>query len=191
MQSEQINVEYFFRLLYELIYGTRAPLDFTSLQSFVAYLWLWVIVIGYTLSIVAFVVVIYSLVKIFDIRKREAAYFGTLLLAPETAGSMNPRWQHIQSLMEEGTASAWREAITEADIMLDDMLTRQGYVGDGVGEKLRSVEPSDFNTLNDAWEAHKVRNRIAHEGSAYDLSDTLAQRTLARYEAVFREFSAI
>ena len=75
--------------------------------------------------------------------------------------------------------------------MLDDMLTKQGYDGEGVGEKLKSVESSDFNTLNEAWEAHKVRNQIAHQGSAFDLSDTLARRTIAQYEAVFREFRAI
>jgi hypothetical protein len=70
-------------------------------------------------------------------------------------------------------------------------LTRQGYIGDGVGEKLKSIEPSEFGTLADAWEAHKVRNQIAHEGSAFNLSESLAHRTIARYESVFREFKAI
>jgi hypothetical protein len=71
------------------------------------------------------------------------------------------------------------------------MLSRQGYSGESIGEKLKSVETADFNTLSDAWEAHKVRNQIAHEGSAFNLSDSLARRTLAHYEAVFREFELI
>ncbi|MEK7515888.1 MAG: hypothetical protein AAB555_03145, partial [Patescibacteria group bacterium] len=79
----------------------------------------------------------------------------------------------------------------EADIMLEDVLARNGYVGDGVGEKLKAVELSDLNTLNDAWEAHKVRNQIAHEGSAFNLSEDLALRTISRYGAVFRELDVI
>ena len=75
--------------------------------------------------------------------------------------------------------------------MLDDSLARRGYTGAGVGEKLMQVERTDLATLNDAWEAHKVRNQIAHEGSAFDISETLASRTIARYQAVFRELGAI
>lgn len=191
MRAEQINVEYFFRLLYNLIYGSHVALNYTSFQAMIASVWLWIVGIGYTLSVAGLFVIIYTMVRLFELRRREEEYYGTLLLAPETAGALNPRWQHIQSLMDGASPSEWREAIVEADIMLDDMLTRQRYTGEGVGEKLKSVEPSDFNTLNDAWEAHKVRNQIAHEGSSFDLSETLAHRTIARYEAVFREFKAI
>ena len=98
---------------------------------------------------------------------------------------------HIESLANGTSASEWREAIIEADIMLDDVLARQGYVGDGVGEKLKAAEPENFRTLQDAWEAHKVRNQIAHEGSAFNLSESLMRRTIGRFESVFREFKAI
>jgi hypothetical protein len=75
--------------------------------------------------------------------------------------------------------------------MLDDMLTKHGYTGDGVGEKLKSADRINFSTLEDAWEAHKVRNQIAHEGYAFNLSESLARRTIAHYESVFREFKVI
>ena len=55
---------------------------------------------------------------------------------------ISPRWQHIESLADGTNASEWREAIIEADIMLDDLLAKKGYRGDGVGEKLKSVEPA-------------------------------------------------
>ena len=87
--------------------------------------------------------------------------------------------------------SQWREAIIESDIMLDDILARRGYVGDGVGEKLKSIESTTLSSLQDAWEAHKVRNQIAHQGSSFALTEDFARRTIARYEAVFRELKAI
>jgi len=189
MQANQANVEYFFRLFYECLRGTCYG-SAAGFSAFLAHLWLWIIVVGYALSVIGLFVIVYATMRLFELRKREAKYYGTLILAPEVSGGINPRWQHIESLIGGATASEWREAIIEADIMLDDVLMKQGYVGDGVGEKLKSIEPSDLNTLQDAWEAHKVRNQIAHE-AVFDLSETLARRTIAHYENVFREFKVL
>lgn len=190
MQANQLNVEYWFRIFYECFHGTCYG-SIAGLSAFLANLWIWIIILGYILSIIGLFVIIYCTVRLFELRKREGEYYGTLLLAPEEKGGINHRWVHIQSLIASTNASDWRTAIIEADIMLDDMLKEQGYVGEGIGEKLKLVSPSTFGTLNDAWEAHKVRNQIAHEGSSFDLSDTLARRTISRYESVFREFEML
>ena len=192
MVGNQSNVEYWLRLLYECLHGScYGSAGIAGFSAWLAHLWLWIIVIGYALSIAGLFVIVYATVRLFELRKREEIYYNTLITPTEAIGGVNPRWMHIESLLESVSASQWREAIIEADIMLDDALARQGYVGDGVGEKLKSVEPADFNTLQDAWEAHKVRNQIAHDGSAFNLSDALARRTIARYETVFRELEAI
>lgn len=190
MPASQLNIEYWFRLLYELIFGQNGRVELAQLTALAAHLWLWVIIVGYTLAVAGLFVIIYATVKLADLRNRENEFYGEIILAPD-AGGGDPRWKHIQDLMNGQSSSDWRTAILEADILLEDMLTRQGYTGDGVGEKLKQVERSDFATLDDAWEAHKVRNQIAHEGSSFDLSQTLANRTIARYEAVFREFELI
>jgi hypothetical protein len=186
----QINVEYVFRLLYECILGAC----YGSPSGFFAWLtglWLWIVSVGYILAVIGIFVIVYTMVRLFDLRAREKVFYSTTIETAESRGDKNSRWQHIESLADDATASQWREAIVEADIMLDDVLTKQGYMGDGVGEKLKSIEPNEVKSLQDAWEAHKVRNQIAHEGSAFNLSDTIARRTIARYEAIFREFNAI
>lgn len=189
--GNQANVEYFFRLLYEWIFGPHAVFNYAAFQAAVAHVWLWIIIIGYALSVIGLFVIIYVTMQLFELRKRESEFYSTPITAPEAAGGTHPRWEHIQSLLEGGSPSQWREAITEADIMLEDALTKGGYPGNGVGEKLKSVDPNDLKTLQNAWEAHKVRNQIAHQGSAFDLSETVAQRTIAHYEAVFREMGII
>ena len=192
MQSgNQANVEYFFRLLYEWIYGPHAVFNFAGLQAFIAHIWTWIIVIGYALSVIGLFIIVYCTVRLFELRKREELFYSTLITPPEATGGVNPRWEHIESLAKGASASEWREAIIEADIMLDDVLARHGYVGDGVGEKLKAAEPENFGTLQDAWEAHKVRNQIAHEGSSFNLSESITRRTIGRYESVFRELKAI
>lgn len=191
METEQANVEYFFRLLYNLFFGAGAGLDYSAFLTILSRAWLWVSVIGYGVATAGLFIIIFATMRLFDLRKREEEFYNTLLVAPSAAGDTSPRWQHIQSLMEGSSKSEWREAITEADIMLDDALARRDYAGEGVGDKLKNIQRGDLATLDDAWEAHKVRNQIAHEGSAFDLSEELAHRTMQRYESVFRELSAI
>lgn len=100
----------------------------------------------------------------------------------------NPKWQNVLMLVSSNNAADWRQAIIEADIMLDLMLSKIGYKGESVAEKLKQIEASDFLTLNSAWEAHKVRNRIAHMGSDFVLPRNEAQRVIDLYKEVFEEF---
>lgn len=106
----------------------------------------------------------------------------------ETHHEPDKRWQNILKNIGSPNEGDWRLAIIEADIILDDMLNRMGYHGEGVAEKLKQVEPTDFKTLQSAWDAHKVRNNIAHAGSSYKLSKEDAARTINLFKEVFEEF---
>lgn len=188
--GNQTNVEYWFRLIYDCIHGSCYG-SADGLFAFLSHLWLWIIVIGYALSIIGLFVIIYCTVRLFELRKREEEYYSTLIVAPDATGGEHTRWEHIQTLAEGESQSGWREAIIEADIMLDEVLAKRGYEGVGVGEKLKSIERSQLGSLQSAWEAHKVRNQIAHEGSTFNLSAELTRRTISHYEAVFRELKVI
>jgi hypothetical protein len=107
---------------------------------------------------------------------------------PETEKPSNRRWSNIQTLINSYNMNDWKQAIIEADTILEEMLEKMGYKGDSIGDKLKQVEKSDFVTLNEAWEAHKVRNRIAHSGSNFTLSKDEAERVIGMYRKVFSEF---
>ena len=97
----------------------------------------------------------------------------------------------LQQVFEHSAAAPpndWKLAIIEADIVLDEVLKERGYVGNSLGERLRTITPAQLNTLDDAWEAHKVRNKIAHGGTDFVLTKRLANETVARYQRVFNEF---
>ncbi len=100
----------------------------------------------------------------------------------------NPKWDIIQKHIASMNPSDWRMAILEADILLYEMLDQMGYDGDTIADKLKLVESSDFNTLDLAWRAHKIRNAISHEGSSYEMSYQQAQNTIELYKKVFEEF---
>ena len=190
MEPAPVTLSSFFANFFAF-FGLSGSGTTSSLGHLATTAWLAVIVIGYLASLAGLAVIIWALMRLFDLRKREDEFYGALLVAPESEQAVSPRWQRIAALAAGENPSEWREAIIEADIMLDDVLSRQGYTGAGVGEKLMQVERADFASLDDAWEAHKVRNQVGHEGSAFGISQTLASRTIARYQAVFREFEAI
>jgi hypothetical protein len=104
---------------------------------------------------------------------------------------INEKWQNVLVHINSGNPSDWKLAILECDIMLSDILEKMGYLQESISEKLKSVEPSDFTNIENAWEAHKIRNQIAHEGSDFIINEREAKRVIGLYETVFREFEYI
>jgi hypothetical protein len=97
----------------------------------------------------------------------------------------------VQRLFNSENPSDWKIAILEADIMLEDLVRiKMGYTGETLGECLKQIEASDFTTLQEAWEAHNFRNRIAHESDS-GISRRDVNRIIGLFEKVFREFSYI
>lgn len=101
------------------------------------------------------------------------------------------RWEKIVKLSESENQSDWRLAIIEADIILSELLDKLQLPGDSIGEKLKAVEESDFTSIESAWEAHKARNMIAHEGNNFLVNQREVRRIISLYEAVFKEFELI
>ena len=101
---------------------------------------------------------------------------------------MAKKWDMVLKHVESPSENDWRQAVIEADIILGDMLTGLGYRGEGIGEQLKRATTADFKTLQDAWEAHKVRNELAHSGSEIPFSQFEARRVIQLYRKVFGEF---
>lgn len=100
----------------------------------------------------------------------------------------NTRLADVEAHIRSDNPSEWRLAIIEADIVLEEILEESGYAGTTIGEKLKSASPTSFTTLQDAWDAHLVRNKIAHQGGDFVLTKKLAQDTINQYRRVFAEF---
>jgi hypothetical protein len=90
--------------------------------------------------------------------------------------------------MSSESEALWRIGLLEADNMLAEVLREKGYQGETVSDLLKSAS---FKTVQLAWDAHGVRNRIAHEGSDFELTEREAKRAFTLYESVFRELKVI
>ncbi len=171
---------------------TVAPLVHAKDQFFVFLEWLGPY--SATFSLLLIVGIVYCFLRIEQIvhaTRHEDVSHGDGHGEESSAHVDNPsekRWQRVMTYLNSDRESDWRLAVLEADVLLDEMLTQMGYHGDSIGEKLRSVEKSDFLTVEFAGEAHGVRNRIAHEGVAFTLTEREAKRVIKMYEDVFKEF---
>lgn len=148
------------------------------------------------ISLVLFLAMLYVSHRLSQIRKVErlALEKGTEKTeqSPSTRPEVkNPRWEHVKTLIQTEDEGNWRLAIIEADVMLEEMVARMQYPGETLGEQMKAIEKSDFNTIDNAWEAHKIRNNIAHQGSSYKLTRREARRAISLFESVFREFHLI
>lgn len=192
-----LNLEYFFRLLYALfsgahVVGQGGGLNLAGIAVFFTALWLLITVMAYVVSLLALALLVYSTIRMYQLQDEDAVRYATITdVAHAEEETEHHRWKHVRELIESSSENDWRQAILEADIILDDMLTRLGYQGATIGDKLKQVDPAHFHTIQDAWQAHIVRNDIAHRGSAFELTDHIAYRTILQYENVFKEHGEI
>ncbi|QQG38232.1 MAG: hypothetical protein HYS26_01605 [Candidatus Kaiserbacteria bacterium] len=172
-----------------LLAQTSAPGTYDALLG-AWYTWT---VLSFALSIPFLAVVIYTFIRIMQIRtaERRAVAAAQRTVAAEDVPRTQLRWNRVLDQASSSSPEGWRLAILEADIMLNELLDLQGYKGETMADKMKRVERGDFNTIDDAWEAHKVRNRVAHEGSAHELSPREVRRIINLYERVFKEFKYI
>jgi hypothetical protein len=146
----------------------------------------------------------YCTVRMFEIRKKERHHLAQEIaeyahhqkereekLKQGEAISKNERWLKALGYLFSQHAGDWKLAVIEADAMLEELMGQLGFVGETLGDKLKGATQDKFQSLTSAWEVHTIRNRIAHEGASFELTQREAKRVLALYEQIFREFGYI
>lgn len=101
-----------------------------------------------------------------------------------STATVQKRWSVIKELPAQG-GNGLRQAILEADKLLDYVLQGQGYRGDTMAERMRSAG-SRFSRRNGVWSAHKLRNAVAHE-IEFDLVPSQVKSALADYERAIKD----
>ncbi len=197
-----INIEYIFIKIYDffvyiknvLVGGsTQAPSGGASnyAQGFSdVFSWLATIL---TFAFIGFVIwAIYIRIRIYEVDEALGGQYSAHFIKPTSVGKKtNPRWEQIRAHFESNNPNDWRAAIIDADALLEEVVTNLGYTGESLGAKLTSIRVNDFPTLQSAWEGHKMRNVIAHQGSSFTLTERQKEVTRKHFEAVFRDAGII
>ncbi|NBD73683.1 hypothetical protein GVX82_01420, partial [Patescibacteria group bacterium] len=89
----------------------------------------WFSVLAFTYSALLAAIIGFVLMRLTRVRREEmlALWRG---LPDEPTIVKDTRWQEIERMVASDQPSAWRQAILEADIILDEMVSRLGYPGE-------------------------------------------------------------
>jgi hypothetical protein len=180
-----LNIEFIFSWLTLHIGNIFTPEFWATLKG-----------IATILLILVLALIVYCLVRLYELlhadkKKHVISNPGDEITTSVAGKKKNEIWEGIRNKLLSDNQSEWRLAIIEADIYLDKVLDNSGYHGDTLGDKLKSLTENQLASINIAWEAHKVRNRIAHDGADFALSMPESRRVLSYYEIVFRDLGVI
>ncbi len=202
MHFYSLNIEYIFGYVYDALVNLHLiQLQDVSSQDvltgadyYVAMFIRDISLLGLLLSVCLFILLTYVRVRIIQVEHagfhhREEKEIEKHTPKPSTGA--NARWDMIIALVNSPQEGDWRRALIEADSMLDKELADRGYPGGTIGEKLKLANPLQFTTLQHAWDAHKVRNAIAHLGEGFPLTERDAKATVELYRRVFEELGVI
>lgn len=155
--------------------------------------WALFVAISILFSLLVGIACIYCAIRILQVRHNERARHKAYAhsVATKNVPKTQMRWNHVREQVASSDEKQWRLAILEADIMLSELLDVQGLRGETMADKLKQGNRATFRTIDLAWEAHQMRNRIAHEGTKLHLDERDARRVIGMYEQVFREFKFV
>jgi hypothetical protein len=183
-----LNLEYIFLRLLEFF----RDFDLVAILNWILWLIGYLRPIALVIALFLIYIIIYSKIRTRKVKELEQKKFHPVSDAQSMVSgqdsSLVSQWQEVQRHMVSTNPSDWRLAILEADIMLEEILEKQGYQGDTIGDKLKGVDKSDMTSLDAAWVAHKVRNQIAHEGVGFQINEREAKRVIGLYQKIFEEF---
>ncbi len=135
--------------------------------------------------------IIYLFIRTREINSIEYHKYKSIDVKMDEQKEHNTQWQTVLDYLDSDNPAEGRIAVLEADAMLDEVMKKAGGFGDTLGERLKSIDPRGFKSLQAAWDAHKVRNMIAHEGVNYQLTKRETKRVIDLYGQVFKEFQYI
>ncbi|OYW43558.1 hypothetical protein B7Z28_00780 [Candidatus Saccharibacteria bacterium 32-45-3] len=124
---------------------------------------------------------------------------GALLFAAITLTKNSPKqldveryrvkWLSIEQELKKDSPSSFHLSVLNADKLLDHALKDRAFKGETMGERMKSAK-STWSSPNGVWNAHKLRNRIAHESDVHVTYDE-AHRALGGFKQALRDLGAI
>ncbi len=99
------------------------------------------------------------------------------------------KWLAIEQSISRESEVHNRMAIIDADKLVDQALKDKGFKGNTMGDRLKSAKAA-LPHRDNIWQAHKLRNRVAHEPDV-KVSYDVTRRALAQFKQTLKDLGAI
>lgn len=100
------------------------------------------------------------------------------------------KWQEILKRLALPEEASYRIAVIEADKFFEEAMRRLGYVGENFSDRLKQIHPTEIKNLNEVWQAHRVRNSLAHDPD-FKLSHGEAAKAVDAFEKALQDLEVI
>jgi hypothetical protein len=184
----QFDLEGLFVSFYNFITGSDAG---EKVADFFSSTWEIMNIVAVPASIILLFGIVYINIKTKQMMKEERDRFDEEVKKRQGENRGNTKWQRIVALVASESPTEWRHGVIEADVILDEALKERGYIGESLGERLKNIPDGSLNNLSAAWDAHKVRNEIAHAGSDFILTQREARRAIDLYRKILDELGVV
>lgn len=123
---------------------------------------------------------------------------GGAMLALMTFGKKSPRLDveyyrtkilEIEHYLKDGEPASYALCVINGDKLVDKAMKARQLKGQTMGDKMKN-SASLFSDLNGFWQAHKLRNKIAHEPD-FHISYQEARVALRSFRQALKDLGAI
>lgn len=96
------------------------------------------------------------------------------------------KWQKLTQDIDQQGQDMLKLKVIEADRLLEEVLKGKGFEGPTFADCLKQAHFEGLPGVEIAWQAHKVRNRLVHEGSKPEEKEL--RQALKNYEKALKKF---
>jgi hypothetical protein len=147
-------------------------------------------VISIMVTTVLVVAIVLIIIKTGWLRIRVERYQTVVLKTDLSKKRVEDGWKLVEKHFFAGDDNDLKIAVIQADNILEEALLHAGVRGANLGDRLKNIKRGQIPNLEDLWQAHKLRNQIAHE-TAFRLKRDTAERALETYREALKNLGAL
>lgn len=137
-------------------------------------------------SVIISAVLLFLLVKVVQKLKALQGHKEIIEIPKVPTEEVSKSWKIVIEKITSPNPSDWNLAVLQADSILDDILKRSGFPGETMGDRLKKLDRSKLSSLDEVWDAHKIRNVIAHDPNR-PISRREIERAIDSFEKALKE----
>jgi hypothetical protein len=159
------------------------------------------------LNVLCLGVFLFSLVKVWPLRQKISIFssgghghgdahgggHGATTESHASAPQRNPvvlkHWTDIVKRANTGTPENLRWAVMESDALVDFVLKDRQVLGETMADRLANFRREEYKSIDKLWDAHKLRNEIAHT-PGFKLTSRQAEKALLAFRDFLKELKA-
>lgn len=155
---------------------------------------MWIQIIAGVSSWIMFVLIIYLAIKTNFWQKKIYNVFIGFRKIPEItlkhSLKVTKEWGNILKRLEANDEANYKLAVIESDKLLDTVLKNLTIPGATMGDRLKAIPVSQLPSIDNVWQAHKLRNHLVHT-TEFVLTENKAKQAISIYKQALIELKVI